>query len=156
MTQCYIYAMFDSKRLMTSAVATTSKITRLLALLWNIPDPFLDQNCSLYNFKPSYSLLTLRASWLVWCLYRFYQLNKSRCKCKWDVTVEYLTRAIFEGQLKVFHVVHHLFKRYVFILSTKMRTETKTVPSTRYIFNVSSNIILAYLRKSFILDNRVK
>ena len=64
-TQCYIYAMFDSKRLMTSAVATTSKITRLLALLWNILDPFLDQNCSLYNLKPSYSLLTLRASWLV-------------------------------------------------------------------------------------------
>ena len=28
--------------------------------------------------KPSYSLLTLRASWLVWCLYRIYQLNKSR------------------------------------------------------------------------------
>ena len=27
-----------------------------------------------------YSLLTLRASWLVWCLYRFYQRNKSRCK----------------------------------------------------------------------------
>ena len=38
--------------------------------------------------KPSYSLLTLRASWLVWCLYRIYQLNKSRCRCKWDVTIE--------------------------------------------------------------------
>ena len=25
-----------------------------------------------------HSLLTLRASWLVWCLYRFYQRNKSR------------------------------------------------------------------------------
>ena len=44
--------------------------------------------------KPSYSLLTLRASWLVWCLYRIYQLNKSRCRCrcKWDVTIEYLTQ----------------------------------------------------------------
>ena len=31
---------------------------------------------------------------------------------------------------------YHLFKRYVFILSKKMRTETKTVPSTRYIFDV--------------------
>ena len=31
---------------------------------------------------------------------------------------------------------YHLFKRYVFILLTKMRTETKTVPSTWYIFNV--------------------
>ena len=30
---------------------------------------------------------------------------------------------------------YHLFKRYVFILLTKMRTETKTVPSTWYIFN---------------------
>ena len=44
--------------------------------------------------KPSYSLLTLRASWLVWYLYRIYQLNKSRCRCrcKWDVTIEYLTQ----------------------------------------------------------------
>ena len=46
-----------------------------------------------------YSLLTLRASWLVWCLYRFYQRNKSRCRCKWDVTIEYLTRATFKKQL---------------------------------------------------------
>ena len=29
----------------------------------------------------------------------------------------------------------HLFNRYVLILLTKMRTETKTVPSTWYIFN---------------------
>ena len=88
--------------------------------------------------KPSYSLLTLRASWLVWCLYRFYQRNKSRCRCKWDVTIEYLTRAIFEKQLTALHVVStfHRFNRYVFILLTKMRTETKTVPSTWYIFNV--------------------
>ena len=42
--------------------------------------------------KPSYSLLTLRASCLVWCLCRIYQLNKSRCRCKWDVTIEYLTQ----------------------------------------------------------------
>ena len=86
----------------------------------------------------SYSLLTLRASRLVWCLYRIYQLNKSRCGCKWDVTIEYLTRAIFEKQLTALHVVStfHRFNRYVFILLTKMRTETKTVPSTWYIFNV--------------------
>ena len=45
-----------------------------------------------------YSLLTLRASWLVWFLYRFYQRNKSRCRCrcKRDVIVEYLTRTTFE------------------------------------------------------------
>ena len=30
----------------------------------------------------------------------------------------------------------HLFNRYVFILLTKMRTKTKTVPSTWYIFKV--------------------
>ena len=52
-----------------------------------------------------YSLLTLRASWLVWCLYRFYQRNKSRCRFKRDVTIEYLTRATFEKQLTALHVV---------------------------------------------------
>ena len=84
--------------------------------------------------KPSYSLLTLRASWLVWCLYRFYQRNKSRCRCKWDVTIEYLTRAIFDSFAR--GPYYYLFKRYVFILLTKMRTETKTVPSTWYISSV--------------------
>ena len=34
---------------------------------------------------------------------------------------------------------YHLFKRYVFILLTKMRTETKTFPSTWYIFDVSGS-----------------
>ena len=36
------------------------------------------------------------------------------------------------SQLTALHVVRtfHRFKRYVFILLTKMRTETKTVPST--------------------------
>ena len=57
------------------------------------------------NFKPSCSFLTLRASWSVWCLYGFYQRNKSRCRCKWDVTLEYLTRATFEKQLTALHVV---------------------------------------------------
>ena len=48
------------------------------------------------------------------------------------------TRAIFEKKLTALHVVHsfYLFNRYVFILLTKLRTETKTVPSTWYIFNV--------------------
>ena len=52
--------------------------------------------------------------------------------------MEYLTRALFEKQLTALHVVHtfHLFNRYVFILLTTMRTETKTVPSTSYMFNV--------------------
>ena len=63
----------------------------------------------------------MRASWLVWCLYRIYQLNKSRYGCKWDVTIEYLTRVICEKQLTALHVVRifPLFNRYVFILLTK-------------------------------------
>ena len=86
-----------------------------------------------------YSLLTLRASWLVWCLYRFYQRNKSRCRFKRDVTIEYLTRVTFEKQLTALQMVRSIifFKRNVFILLSKMRTETKTVPSTWYIFDVS-------------------
>ena len=78
--------------------------------------PFLDHNRSLYNFKPSYCLNSLRASWLVWYRFRFYQLNKSRS----------------EKQLTALHVLRtfHHFNRYVFILLTKMRTGTKTVPST--------------------------
>ena len=109
------------------------QLSRLFALLWNIPGPFLDKNRSLYNFKPSYSLLTLRASWLVRCLYRFYQRNKSRCRwrCKCDVTIEYLTCATFEKQLTALHVVRIIvFLSGVFILLTSMPTETKTVLST--------------------------
>ena len=41
----------------------------------------------------------------MWCLNRIYQLNKNRCRCKWDVTIEYLTHAIFEKQLTALHVV---------------------------------------------------
>ena len=86
------------------------------------------------------SLLVLRASWLVRCRYRVYPLNKSRCwcRCNLDVINEYLTRAIFEKQLTALHVIRtfHRVNRHVFILSTKMWTETKTVHSTWYIFNV--------------------
>ena len=34
------------------------QLSRLFALLWNIPGPFLYENRSKCNFKPSYSLLT--------------------------------------------------------------------------------------------------
>ena len=51
-------------------------LSQLFVLLWNIPCPFLDQNHSWWNFKPSYNLLTLRACWLVRCLYKISQLNK--------------------------------------------------------------------------------
>ena len=40
-------------------------LSRLFALLWNIPFPFLDHNRSYYNFKPLYSLLSLRTSCFV-------------------------------------------------------------------------------------------
>ena len=91
-----------------------------------------DHNRSLYSVKPSYILLTLRASWFAWCLSRIYQLNKSRCRCRWNVTIEYLAYIMFEKQLTALHVVpmFHLFNRCVFILLTKMRARTKTIPST--------------------------
>ena len=62
--------------------------------------------------------------------------SRYRFRCKWDDTIEYLTHAIFEKQLCTWSF-YHLFKRYVFLLLTKMRTETRTVPSTWYIFDVS-------------------
>ena len=43
------------------------QLSRLFALHWNIPGSCLDKNRSLYNFKPSYSLLTLRVSWCDVC-----------------------------------------------------------------------------------------
>ena len=49
-----------------------------------------------HNFKPSYSLFALCISWLVWCLYRIYQLNMSPLNIK---------RAIFEKQLTALHVM---------------------------------------------------
>ena len=58
-----------------------------------------------FIFKSSHSFLTLRASWLVWCLYRYYRRNKSRCRFKRDVTIEYLTRATLETQLTALNVV---------------------------------------------------
>ena len=42
------------------------QLPRLFALLWNIPGLFLEQNRSLYNFKPSYRVLSLCARF-VWC-----------------------------------------------------------------------------------------
>ena len=43
-----------------------------------------------------------------------------------------LAYIMFEKQLTALHVVRmfHLFNRCVFILLTKMRTRTKTIPST--------------------------
>ena len=105
-----------------------------------------------------YSLLTLRASWLVWCLYRFYQRNKSRCRCKWDVTVEYLTRVTFKKQLTALHVV-----RIIIFLSGRCLFSWQKCGPTPKLFvrlNIFStlvdHIILTYLLKSFIPDNKIK
>ena len=74
-----------------------------------------------FIFKSSHSFLTLRASWLVWCLYRYYRRNKSRCRFKRDVTIEYLTRTTLETIESFERGPHyHLFQRNVFILLTKM------------------------------------
>ena len=104
------------------------QLSRLFALLWNIPGFLIKIDRNIIS-SLQHSLLTLRASWLVWCLYRFYQHNKSRCRCKWDVTIEYLTRETFEKQLTALHVVRIIifFKWYVFILLTKMWTKTRNM-----------------------------
>ena len=76
----------------------TQSLFRLFSLLWNIPCPFLDHNRSQYNFKPSYSILILRANWLVWCLNRIYQLNqsRSRCKCSLVCHIPYIVIGLHE------------------------------------------------------------
>ena len=58
-----------------------------------------------FIFKSSHSFLTLRASWLVWCLYRYYRRNKSRCRFKRDVIIEYFTRTTLETQSTALNVV---------------------------------------------------
>ena len=103
-----------------------------------------------------YSLLTLRASWLVWCLYRFYQRNKSRCK--WDVSIEYLTRTTFEKQLTALHVVRII----IFLSGMCLFCWKKCGPRPKLFLRLDifstlvDHIILTYLRKSFIPDNKIK
>ena len=148
-----------------------NQLSQLFALLWNIPGPFFDENRLQHNFKPLQSLLTLHASWLLWCEYRFYQHNKSRCRCKWDVTIEYLTRKTFEKQLTALHVVRIIifFKWYVFILLTKMWTKTRNMdkdqkcrPRPKLFLQLNifltflDHITITYLRKSFIPDSKIK
>ena len=105
-----------------------------------------------------HSLLTLRASRLVWCLYRFYQRNKSRCRCKRDVTIEYLTRATFEKQLTALHVVRII----IFLSGMCLFCWQKCGPRPKLFLRLDifstlvDHIILTYLRKSFIPDNKIK
>ena len=102
----------------------------------------------------------MRASWLVWCLYRFYQLNKSRCRCrcKWDVTIDYLTRAIFEKELTALHVVRII----IFLSGMCLFCWLKCGPRPKLFFRLDifstlvNYIIPTYLRKSFLPDNRIK
>ena len=107
-----------------------------------------------------YSLLTLRASWLVWCLYRFYQRNKSRCgcRCKWDIIIEYLTRATFEKQLTALHVVRIIIFLSGVCLFYCQNWEPRPKLFLRLdIFStLVDHIIFTYLRKSFIPDNKIR
>ena len=56
---------------------------------------------------PPYSLLTLRASWLVpvQILPHVIKVDVNEDRCKRDVTIEYLTCAAFEKHLTALHVV---------------------------------------------------
>ena len=84
------------------------QLSRLFALLWNIPGRFLIKILlNIVSSLPIVFSLCARVGWCDVCMitYRFYQLNKSRCRCKGDATIEYLTRAIFEKQLTALHVV---------------------------------------------------
>ena len=110
------------------------------------------------NFKPSCSFFTLRASWSVWCLYGFYQRNKSRCRCKWDVTLEYLTRATFEKQLTALHVVRIIIFLSGVCLFYCQNWEPRPKLFLRLdIFStLVDHIIFTYLRKSFIPDNKIR
>ena len=94
----------------------------------------------------------------MWCLYRFYQLNESRCRCKWDVIIEYLTRAIFEKQWTPLHVI-----RIIIFLSSmclfcwqKCAPRPKRFPRLEIFSTSVDHIILIHRRKSFIPDNRIK
>ena len=51
---------------------------------------------------------------------------------------------------------YHLFKRYVFILLTKMRPSPKLFLRLDIFPTLVDHIILTYLRKSFIPDNKIK
>ena len=84
----------------------------------------------------------------MWCLYRFYQRNKSRCRCKWDVTIEYLTRATFEKQLTALHVF--------ILLTNKCGLRPKLFLRLDIFLTLVDHITLTYLRKSFIPDNKLK
>ena len=107
-----------------------------------------------------YSLLTLRASWLVWCLYRFYQRNKNRCRCrsKWDVTIEYSTGATFEKYLTALHMV----RTNIFLSGMCLFCRQKCGPRPKLFLRLDTfstlvnYIIFTYLRKSFIPDNKIK
>ena len=93
-------------------------------------------------------------------LYRFYQRNKNRCRCrcKWDVTIEYLTRATFEKQLTALHVVRIIIFLSGMCLFCWQNCEPRPKLFLRLdIFStLVDHIILTYLRKSFIPDNKIK
>ena len=155
---CYCYSLQIKQRFLVKLSAlvfisiknvslTFSLRARLTRTPWHVPSVSV-----LTGFHCS--LLALRASWLVWCLYRFYQRNKSRCRCrcKWDVIIEYLTRASF--QLTASHVVHII----IFLSGMFLLCWQKCGPKQKMFLQLNTfsmfvdHVILTYLRP----DNKIK
>ena len=89
-----------------------------------------------------------------------HQRNKSRwkCRCKRDVTVDYITCATFEKQLTAFHVVRII----IFLSGMCLFCWKKCGPRPKLFLRLDifstlvDHIILTYLRKSFIPDKKIK
>ena len=95
----------------------------------------------------------------VWCLYRFHQHNKNRwkCRCKREYHKVYNMRNIWET-IDSFPrgPYYHLFKRYVFICWQNCGPRPKLFLRLDSFSTLVDHIILTYLRKSFIPDNKIK
>ena len=129
------------------------QLSRLFALFWNIPGHLLikiDRNI-ISSLHIVFSLCARVAGVMsvqIFC----------RCKCKRGVTVEYLTRATFEKQLTAFHVVLII----IFLSSVCLFCWQKCGPRPKLFLRLDifstlvDHIILTYLRKSFIPDNKIK
>ena len=75
--------------------------------------------------------------------------HRSRCRCKWDVTIEYLTRATFEKQLTTLHVVRiNIFSGGMCLFCRqKCGPRPKLFLRLDIFSTLVGHIILTYLRK---------
>ena len=101
--------------------------------------------------------LCARVGWCVICT-DFTNAIKVDVKCKWDVTIEYLTRATFEKQLTALHVVRVIifFSGMCLFCWQKCGPRPKLFLRLDIFSTLVDHIILTYLRKSFIPDNKIK